>query len=342
MSANSEKVDMFFDKNRVYLKDVLPLDTPFSINIEISSLCNIHCKYCIHSLKENELKKVHKLSVMQMETFIKIIDQLKEFPQKIKTLCINGVGEPLCNKNFIDMITYAKQSAVAERIEFFTNGILLDSKISQGIVNAKIDRVKISLQGLTDKKYKEVCGVNVDYDKLYNNIKYFSEIKGSCELFVKIINVGLDGDYDEFIKQYQDLCDKIYVEHVVKMFNEVNYDDLINEQDIIKNKYGKLTAPNKICPLPFYRLYINVEGDVSFCFTIRNPVKAYNINDKSIFQIWNSRRRYNFLIKMLESTCSSNSICSKCTMMCEAAFSEYDNIDDYSKEILQRIVEKHH
>ena len=129
MSANSEKVDMFFDKNRVYLKDVLPLDTPFSINIEISSLCNIHCKYCIHSLKENELKKVHKLSVMQMETFIKIIDQLKEFPQKIKTLCINGVGEPLCNKNFIDMITYAKQSKGKNRISPIFCSILKFSRI---------------------------------------------------------------------------------------------------------------------------------------------------------------------------------------------------------------------
>ena len=48
-----------------------------------------------------------------------------------------------------------------------------------------------------------MCG-NVDYDKLYNNINIFLKL----EFFSYLENYKckLDGDYDEFIKQYPDLA----------------------------------------------------------------------------------------------------------------------------------------
>lgn len=37
------------EENRTFLKDVIPLDTPYNIGIEASSLCNANCIYCAHS-----------------------------------------------------------------------------------------------------------------------------------------------------------------------------------------------------------------------------------------------------------------------------------------------------
>ena len=48
------KEESFWDKNRERLADVVPLDTPFMINIEPSSACNLKCKYCGHSSPEFE------------------------------------------------------------------------------------------------------------------------------------------------------------------------------------------------------------------------------------------------------------------------------------------------
>ena len=36
--------------DRVYLKDIVPLDTPYNAAIEISSFCNLRCVYCAHSI----------------------------------------------------------------------------------------------------------------------------------------------------------------------------------------------------------------------------------------------------------------------------------------------------
>lgn len=341
MSDKCDKIDKFFNNERVYLHTVLPLDTPFSINIEVSSICNIKCKYCIHSLEKEKLNRVQNLNVMSMDLFVKIIDQLKKFPKKIKTLCINGVGEPLCNNKFVEMLEYAKKSNVSEKIEFFTNGILLNNDLADRISNANIDRVKISLQGLSTNKYKEVCGKDIEYSKLYNQIKYFATVKGSCELFVKIIDIGLDGDYDKFIKEYETIADKIYVENTVEMFNEIDYKDIIYRTDIkTKNKYGINFIINKICPLPFYRMYIDVDGDVSFCYTIRNPVERENIKEKSLQDIWNGEKHNKFLIQMLKETKDFNKVCRDCNLMGDTAFSKYDNIDNFSDEILNKLENK--
>ncbi len=37
------------NEDRTYLKDVVPLETPYNIKVEVSSLCNAKCVYCAHS-----------------------------------------------------------------------------------------------------------------------------------------------------------------------------------------------------------------------------------------------------------------------------------------------------
>ena len=37
------------NENRTYLKDVIPLDTPYNLKVEVSSLCNAKCVYCAYS-----------------------------------------------------------------------------------------------------------------------------------------------------------------------------------------------------------------------------------------------------------------------------------------------------
>lgn len=37
------------EEKRTPLRDVVPLDTPYNIMIETSSLCNAKCNYCAHS-----------------------------------------------------------------------------------------------------------------------------------------------------------------------------------------------------------------------------------------------------------------------------------------------------
>lgn len=333
------KESAFFEGRREELHNALPLNSPFSANIEVSSYCNIRCKYCRHSLGVAETKKLQNLRNMDLDAFTGIIRQFEAFPQPIKKLVINGVGEPLCNPDFPKILSVATHSNSIEKVEFFTNATLLTPEFSQEIIQTGVDRIKVSLQGLSSEKYREVCGVNIDYNALYKNLEWLASIKQKTELFIKIIDIGLENDYSEFAKEFS-FADKIFVEHVRPWFSEINYEFVEKLNDPVTkdrvNKYGKAVNVPKVCPIPFYRLYINVDGDVFYCYSIRRPAPIYNCMKKSLVDIWNSETRNNFLRSMLREGRKCSIACDGCTMMCDAAFSKEDQLDPYVTDLLQR------
>lgn len=332
------KKGSFYDAERRPLQSVLPLSGPFSANVEISSACNINCRYCLHSLGAKEVQKIHPIRNMEKDTFKDILKQFGMFPEPLKKLVINGVGEPLCNPNFPEILSLAKTSGVSETVEFFTNGTLLIKELSERIVETGVDRIKISLQGLNSETYKSVCGREISYKSLYENIQYLATIKGNTELFIKIIDIGVNGNEEDFYKQYS-FADRLFIEHVEPWFDEVDYGSMCQsgeDKKTVRNKYGEEVKVHRICPVPFYRLYIDVNGNVFYCYSIRKPAPILNCTTQSLLSIWNSSQRNDFLISMLRDGRDRNEVCRECTMMCDAAFDERDNLDAYSNELLQR------
>jgi MoaA/NifB/PqqE/SkfB family radical SAM enzyme len=92
--------------DRVNLADKIPLSTPFVIQVEPTTSCNLKCVFCPINDKTISIKK----ETMKLKTFMKMVDQCREFPQAIKFLRFIGIGEPLLNKDLPEMISYAKQS----------------------------------------------------------------------------------------------------------------------------------------------------------------------------------------------------------------------------------------
>ena len=70
------------EENRTYLKDVIPLDTPYNIGIEVSSLCNTRCVYCAHSQRDHGVYEGN----MTMELFKRIVEEIHRFPRKIRLI----------------------------------------------------------------------------------------------------------------------------------------------------------------------------------------------------------------------------------------------------------------
>ena len=207
--------------DRVLLKDVVPLATPYAVLVETSASCNIKCAYCIHS-KENFG------GIMEMDTFNKVLHGLRGFPNKIKRLDMYNMGEPLCNPMLEEMILTAKKENIAEKITFITNGILFNRKRIDSVISSGVDEIRISLQGLDANKYKEVCGVEIDFDKFVANLTYLYEHRRQCKIYMKIADVALP-DVDnraDLQRIFGNISDGLYVEHILPIFDEINYSKL--------------------------------------------------------------------------------------------------------------------
>ena len=92
---------------------------------------------------------------MDFSLFKKCIDDMKKFPNKIKVLRFVGIGEPLLHPRIADMVDYA--SGLPEKIEMITNGSLLTLGMITDLLHCGLNRMVVSIQGTSSRRYKEVC-----------------------------------------------------------------------------------------------------------------------------------------------------------------------------------------
>lgn len=143
------------------------LTLPRSIYIEPTSRCNELCQQCPRTLLSREDDRD-----LTFERFRQIVDQ---FPA-LERVVLHGLGEPLLNKELPLMIRYLKERGVT--VLFNSNGILLNEKRGQALIDAGLDEYRLSMDGATRETYARVRGVDA-FDKIWRNIGNFIALQKS-------------------------------------------------------------------------------------------------------------------------------------------------------------------
>lgn len=333
----ASEIKPIYGTDRVILAEKIPLATPFSIFVFPTTYCNFNCIYCAHSLGYKKMKDQYKFvpQNMSMETYKKILDQIKEFPDKIKMLSLTGQGEPLLNRDIPLMVKLAKDSGIAERIEIITNGALLSKEMSDRLIEAGLDTLRVSLQGLSTQKYQEICGTAVDFEEYLDNIKYFYENRRNTNLFVKIMDVSLeDGEEEKFYHLFSNCSDRMYIEKMLPAYEGV---EVTKDMDVEYDRYGRKHGKRDVCPLPFYMIGIFPDGEVEPCDTIYKPIVLGNINQDKLVDMWNGKKLRTFWEMQLRSERHCNTGCSVCCAPDDVAHPE-DILDNEAEKILESLM----
>jgi len=324
------------EEKRTYLKDVVPLDAPYNIKVEVSSLCNLKCVYCAHSVPNHGVYQGN----MSMEIFEKILQDVEEFNTKPKLMEMYMFGEPLCNPNLAKMIKMAKDKKIAERVEFTTNGLLFTKQNIDEIISAGTDVIRISLQGLDEETYWRTCGVHINFNRFLENLKYLYEHKKNCQIRMKIADIALkDKEKDKvlFTEMFGKIADRIFIEHILPLYGDVNYDEEINNSFMCGRENVKTTYVHKVCHRPFYRVRIAADGMVtSACCDTPHDIVYGDIKKESLKDIWNGKKHNSFLKMQLEGKRFFHPSCKGCVAANDIT-TEADILDPYAEEILKRM-----
>lgn len=301
---------------RTQLAEVLPLDTPYVVQIFPIYACVFQCQYCIFSVPLKQRGFISDTAVMDLTLYKKCIDDLARFPRPIKVLRFVGIGEPLLHPDIAAMIRYAVKKKVAHTVELLTNGSLLTPEMSDALIAAGLSRLVVSLQGTTKEKYWEVSRANINFEQFVENLRYFFTHKGHARMYLKIVDCALEDKADEkrFYKIFGDLCDTIAIERAVPIHAGVNFEKILKDRDSAVTQFGLPVAEVRICPQPFFHMQINPDGKVVPCYSFEYPQIVGDCNQQSLNEIWKGKTFQQFRRAMLDGIKIASPTCARCTM----------------------------
>jgi MoaA/NifB/PqqE/SkfB family radical SAM enzyme len=139
------------DAEAVALPDGLLLrrsaDHLTKVYVEVTTACNLSCRTCVRNAWDEPV------GTMPLELFERLLEHLRAFPRPL-TVFFGGYGEPLTHHHLIRMLHMAK--AGGARVELITNGTLMDESFCRALIDAGVDRVWVSIDGLTPTSYANI------------------------------------------------------------------------------------------------------------------------------------------------------------------------------------------
>lgn len=311
---------------RQRLAEVLPLATPYVVQIFPVYACNFKCGYCIFSVEKSKRGFFSDKNLMDFDLYRKCVDDMAHFPAKIKVLRFVGIGEPLLHKKIADMVAYTTEKQIAQTIEIVTNGALLENHMIDALVAAGLDRLVISIQGTSQEKYAEIAAAKVDFEHFLENLRYLHGHKNDLHVYIKIVDTALDGPEDRarFYETFGNLCDSIAVENTVPIHKAIDFSHILGDQDKALTQFGLPIETVKICPQPFFHMQINPDGKVVPCYSWDYPAILGDCNRESVTKIWNGEKFRSFRRAMLDGVEHASEPCVDCNIIKYRWFPEDD------------------
>ncbi len=124
----------------------LPMSSPISINLDLTSACNYSCPFCVDS------KLINAGNSLALEDVERTLDTL--LSRGLLSVILIGGGEPTLHKNFGEIVHFMKKKGL--QIGIVTNGSRLDRIGRVASQLEEKDWIRISIDAATEGTFKEL------------------------------------------------------------------------------------------------------------------------------------------------------------------------------------------
>jgi len=167
-----------------------------SVQIEPTNHCNLECIMCGRN-------KRRPLGHMDFETFSKTLDE--SLAAGAYAIRLYHMGEPLLNNSLIQFIHYFTETVrklelgdpcVARSIGMMTNGTLLNSRLSEGLMESGLGAIGFSIDGRTPEEYEKIRR-KASFSRVIENLRKTRTIRDDHRFPTKITVSVLDMELDQ-------------------------------------------------------------------------------------------------------------------------------------------------
>lgn len=162
------------------------------------------------------------------------------------------------------------------------------------------------------------------------------DISENTEVYVKIVDIALNNNDEElFYNTFKNKCHSAFIETAIDLWSYLEQTP-INITD--QNKFGDLIPYQESCSYCFYNLIVVPNGKVYHCCQPLVPICLGNINDENLVNLWNSKKRTQFLKALLTNGRKSIPICNNCAVAQNTIMSqEHDSLNGAQNNILKKM-----
>lgn len=132
------------------------------MRISMTDRCNLRCRYCM----PDGIERIPMSDLLTYEEIAFVCRQAAELG--IGSFRITG-GEPLVRKGCVRLVSMLKETPGVRRVTMTTNGVLLGEHLN-GLLDAGLDAVNISLDTLDRGQYKAITGMD-ELDRVLASIR---------------------------------------------------------------------------------------------------------------------------------------------------------------------------
>lgn len=219
-------------------------DFPLDLDIESTSRCNLRCTFCD---KLPLLQKGQKGDI-DFALFTKIIDEGAE--HRLCAVKLSYRGEPLMHPRISEMVYYAKKHNVLD-VYFNTNGMLLTETAARKLIDAGLNRLSVSIEGVEADHY-EKHRVGAKFNVVKKNLETMLNLKKKLNVTYPKIRIqsvqSLIMDQAQYISYWKPFCDEVAT---------VEYNDESNRRKGLQYDWA--------CPQLWQRMAIEWDGTILPC-----------------------------------------------------------------------------
>src|ERR1700682_5871533 len=135
-----------------------PLPSPVEAYFEVANRCNSKCATCPLTFSPHEDAKQ-----LSLDEFKSLVEQLPQLRRAV----MQGIGEPLLNRDLAPMIRHLKDRGVY--VVFNTTAALLTRRRQVELIETGLDELRVSVDGSTPETYLKVRGIPA-FERVIDNV----------------------------------------------------------------------------------------------------------------------------------------------------------------------------
>jgi len=286
---------------------------PVVYNIETTNACNMRCEMCPRTTM-----MTRPIETMDMETYKRIIDQIRPFsenhwrewenfvernysiPQSDmsenhfflyiipKVLVLHGYGDPLLDKYMPVRIKLLAEKNIPSYFSCNPANINIEKSIE--MFENGLDYIKYSIESVDDIRHKEIRGKASNFTDSYKRILHLLDIKKKYKykttIIITMLNLNKpwqEGEFQKLQKAFEGLDVYVYLKSQDQQWYECKKDGTKSIHWI------------EFCQFPWSSMTIKSNGEAVECVEdYNNEIILGNAKKESLYDIWNGEKYRKF------------------------------------------------